>query len=127
MNNPWLTVFPFNQASKLYPPLAPVLIPPFLTQPANSFPFNYSLSTSSNGSSSSTASSPFSLPSQIKTSPEKVTSNENLFPSNKQLSAKSQLFLIERLFPQLAAAINESKPVESPKECPSQITPINSV
>lgn len=137
MNTPWLNGFPFNPNSKIYPPLAPVLIPSFLNQTPNlnSLPFNYNLSSSSNGSSSSTASSPFSFPFQQtnvqqKLSPESVgkpieksTSNENLFPANKPLtalSAKSQLFLIERLFPQLVSAFNNSsrievKSVESPK------------
>jgi hypothetical protein len=92
-------------------------------------PFNCNLSSSSTGSSLSTASSPFSLPIQtpkqetVANSPkiERSITNENLFPTNKPLnalSAKSQLFLIERLFPQLAAAaaaINATPKPETPK------------
>lgn len=161
MNTQWLPGFPFNAAaSKFYPPLAPVLIPPFpssaLTLPnLTSLPFNCNLSSSSTGSSSSTASSPFSLPLQTpkqESEPkvqktEKSITNENLFPPNKSLnalSAKSQLFLIERLFPQLAAAaaaINavprpepqKPEPIQSPQSSPTTIQksaatpPINQV
>ncbi|KAI6177148.1 Protein ovo [Aphelenchoides bicaudatus] len=151
MNTQWLPGFPFNtSASKIYPPLAPMLIPPFpaLTLPnlpnLPTLPFNCTnLSTSSTGSSSSNASSPFSLPFQtpkpeaLTKSPkvDKSVTNENLFPTNKPfdaLSAKSQLFLIERLFPQLAAAINNSvpkleatpEPIKKAQTPPEQSTPV---
>jgi hypothetical protein len=158
MNNPWpwLNGFSVNPTSKLYPPLAPVLIPSFFTQTPslNSLPFNGNLSSSSNGSNSSTASSPFSFSAQSSLQklspecverlpkPEKSTSNENLFPTNKSLaslSAKSQLFLIERLFPQLASAINNAKhenvsiktpeqlPIIQPIQKPVVTPPINQV
>lgn len=128
MNTPWLAGFPFNSpaAPKIYPSLAPVLVPSFLTSAPTltNLQFNCNLTSSSTGSSSA-ASSPFSFQASVqkqestpKSPKAEKSTNENLFPNKPlgELSAKSQLFLIEKLFPQLAAVAFQTSSSSSDPE-----------
>ncbi|KAI6188156.1 Protein ovo [Aphelenchoides besseyi] len=123
----WLNPgFPFLA---LYPPLPPVFIPPVLPNGGNS------LSSSGNVSSGS-ASSPSTSPPSVQNRPTiasktidgDTTTNVVADRNSESRMSKSQLFLIERLFPQLAAAAaamtsNETIKPETPSKTPPPLIP----